>query len=515
LTYVRFNSGNQATCTLQGFIIQLGYVASPLFNVTMALFFLLRIRYRWTDSRLRRMEPWIQASIWIFALGCAIYPIPLGMYNNAWEICWIESYPMDCQDSHRYGTEANSNPCTRGDNAWIHALSFQVFPPWICVFCALIFMGMIYATVRRVEERNTRYGGSHVYRHAAAAAAAFSSSAEASGQSQSQHQRQQQQQQQDNSASCKSSKTSRFSSILSSLSRSYAAAASHASTNSTPTNTASAVVVEAPNNRCSSPKPGGGEETIINTPQRRQRRVVNHQRSDKVATQAMWYITAFFATYLLDFIASICWYVFDLWWFWLDIIAYFLLPLQGFFNFCVFCRSRKMKSRAGKLARKIVCCLEGKVSITKRVLRFCHSCCCRDENGNNNVTTVSRRGGGGGRGDKNSSSPCPTALPPPPSCNINDRTDHDPTTKTVKVSFASPPTIEKSASAASSSSSLSCSPPLPPPPPNPCGNNDIIITDEHYALSLPQTVMPSTDLTRLGLNDQSQGSKTEAERYFL
>jgi hypothetical protein len=90
LTYIVFNVGNRATCVFQGFLIQLGYVASPLFNVTLALFFLLRIRYRWTDFRLRQMEPWIQGSIWVFSFACAIYPIPLGLYNNGWEVCWLE-----------------------------------------------------------------------------------------------------------------------------------------------------------------------------------------------------------------------------------------------------------------------------------------------------------------------------------------------------------------------------------------------------------------------------------------
>jgi hypothetical protein len=510
LTYIRFNVGNQATCTLQGFIIQLGYVASPLFNVTLALFFLLRIRYRWTDSRLKRMEPWIQGCIWAFALACAIYPIPLGMYNNAWEICWIESYPMDCLDSHRYGKEAST--CTRGDNAWIHSLVFQVFPPWICVFCALIFMGMIYATVRQVEERNTRYAGSHYSPNAAAAAVSSASDASPGHHSHSQ--------QQQHSTSYKS----RFSSIMSSLSRSYAASPPGAST-TTPVNATSAVAVVASNSTArssSSPQqPASGDAAIINpisaseannnnntAPGRRPRKAAKnrHYRSDKVATQAMWYIAAFFATYLLDFISSICWYAFDLWWFWLDIFAYFFLPLQGFFNFCVFMRSRKMKSRLGRVARKVFCCLEGKVSICKGILRFCHSCCGKDidnnNNNNNNTTSMAR---GGCSDNKNSVNQCPAAALLPPVCNNDNTTDHDPERQSVKGSFASPPT--SSARSAIPTSTSSCCFSSPPPPRNPCGNNDDIIVTDENASSLPQTSSPSTN-SRARLDDDQEKNPT-------
>jgi hypothetical protein len=228
LNYIRFNVGNQATCTFQGFIVQLGYVASPLFNITLALCFLLRIRCQWTDFRLKRLEPWTQGFIWSFALACAIYPIPLGLYNNAWEICWIEPYPMDCLDSARYGDEAD---CTRGDNAWIHALVFQVFP-WVCVLCALICMGMIYATVRQVEHKNTRYAG-YIY----------STPVAATGKSQ-------------NATSCVAKKT-RFGSIMASVLR-----VSTVPCASSPTTPA----VDSPANKCNSQQQGEGHADAIKPP---------------------------------------------------------------------------------------------------------------------------------------------------------------------------------------------------------------------------------------------------------
>jgi hypothetical protein len=84
-------------------------------------------------------------------------------------------------------------------------------------------------------------------------------------------------------------------------------------------------------------------QTLANTSghQRRSRIKANHERSCKLATQAMWYIAAFFATYFLDGVAATCRYALELYWFWLDIFAYFFFPLQGVFNFCVFIMTRK------------------------------------------------------------------------------------------------------------------------------------------------------------------------------
>jgi hypothetical protein len=422
LTYIKFNVGNQATCTFQGFINQLGFVASPLFNVTLALFFTLRIRYRWADFQLRRLDAWMQGSIWTFALCCAIYPIPLGLYNNSWQTCWIDAYPMDCLDS-RYGDESD---CTRGNTAWAHALAFQ-FLPWVSVACALVFMGMIYATVRKVEHRNTRYAGSAV-------SGSPGTSAESS---------------QIMSKSFLARPARLASGIRSSMMRTTPNTSSVAEppVASAPLAPGSSSEPSVPTPACESSAPAPSaplhqqQGRDIPSEDRPRQNKANRQRSKQVAIQAMWYIAAFFATYLLDLVASLCYFVLDKWWFWLDIIAYFVMPLQGFFNFCVFIRTRKMKSRLGQLTRKALCCLEGKQvwSICKVMQKAClcfYQPCCKD----NDKTAMS--GGGDDKiADDTRANPCPALRPPP--CNENIGIGHD--LKTSKVSFAHPPD-ERSAS---------------------------------------------------------------------
>jgi hypothetical protein len=53
--------------------------------------------------------------------------------------------------------ECEDDECTRGENAWLFALVMTIFPTWICMVLSIVFMGMIYFTVRGVENRGMRW----------------------------------------------------------------------------------------------------------------------------------------------------------------------------------------------------------------------------------------------------------------------------------------------------------------------------------------------------------------------
>ena len=147
-------AGNTQTCTFQGFIMQFGWTAGPLFNLTLSLYYLLIIRYNWRQDNLKSLDPWVHGTIWSLALGLAILPIPMNLYNNAWEVCWIESLPRQCGGP-------DGQDCIRGtDKAWIYALTLSsIFPSYLCMFLSVVFMGWIYLSVRHMETRNMIYAG--------------------------------------------------------------------------------------------------------------------------------------------------------------------------------------------------------------------------------------------------------------------------------------------------------------------------------------------------------------------
>jgi hypothetical protein len=78
--------GTTATCEAQGFMVQLGWTATPLFNICLSWYYLLMVRYNWHEVRLKRLDPWVHGSIWALSLTLAIFPIPMDLYNNTWEV---------------------------------------------------------------------------------------------------------------------------------------------------------------------------------------------------------------------------------------------------------------------------------------------------------------------------------------------------------------------------------------------------------------------------------------------
>ena len=76
-----FAVGNTQSCTYQGFLLQVA-IGAPMYNSMLALYYLLTINYGWTEQDLRRIEPYLHASVLTFAFGTGIILIPLNVYNH-------------------------------------------------------------------------------------------------------------------------------------------------------------------------------------------------------------------------------------------------------------------------------------------------------------------------------------------------------------------------------------------------------------------------------------------------
>jgi hypothetical protein len=146
-------AGTRGSCTFQGFLLQLA-VGAPLYNSSLSLFYLLMIKYNWSDAKLAALERWVHGLILLFAVGTAIVLIPLEQFNQVGAVCWIDSVPDEC------GTFQNSRagvPCERGKNAWIYGLTLFYGPLWICVIACVIMMIQVYCSVRATMMRARRY----------------------------------------------------------------------------------------------------------------------------------------------------------------------------------------------------------------------------------------------------------------------------------------------------------------------------------------------------------------------
>jgi len=51
-------AGNMQSCEAVGFIAGVGYVGSPMYNCSLASFYLLQLKYNWPDHKMKKVEKW-------------------------------------------------------------------------------------------------------------------------------------------------------------------------------------------------------------------------------------------------------------------------------------------------------------------------------------------------------------------------------------------------------------------------------------------------------------------------
>ena len=102
------NIGNSTSCDIQGYMLQASVLSVCTCTTCLSIYFLLFVRYNWTELRLKKIE---RIMHFIVAL-CYVTPIaPLldGSFNEGAMFCWIMTSPMNCDMS-------DDVECIRGNN---------------------------------------------------------------------------------------------------------------------------------------------------------------------------------------------------------------------------------------------------------------------------------------------------------------------------------------------------------------------------------------------------------------
>jgi len=128
---VYMSFGTDGTCSYSGFFNQFG-VASPLFNVSLSVYYLLHIQYGWRENALKKVEPIFHIIPIVFAMGTAITAMAKGMYGNVFWTCWINPDPP--QPDFQY-----------------YQWSFLFAPVWVCILIQLSVMSTLWWTMRSQE----------------------------------------------------------------------------------------------------------------------------------------------------------------------------------------------------------------------------------------------------------------------------------------------------------------------------------------------------------------------------
>jgi hypothetical protein len=149
--------GNQTSCTAQGFLVHFFATFSTLTNATLAVTYLLIVRYSWTEERLRRSQPILLFLVpFCIAVIVTIPPLIYDAYNfGGLYLCFIQASPLGCDD------EDSATPCERGANAKFLS-SLSLVPIVIANIISIGSMILLYRTILHKERARDQYrpGGS-------------------------------------------------------------------------------------------------------------------------------------------------------------------------------------------------------------------------------------------------------------------------------------------------------------------------------------------------------------------
>jgi hypothetical protein len=142
--------GTVATCSAQGFLVQLG-LGAPIYNACLCMYYFLSIRYKVSDEALMQWAiPSMHAFILTFSFGTAIAGLLMEIFNSAGVMgCWIHNSNSLCHSDPQY--------CGRGAIADDFALYFGLIHIGICFVLVVISMIGLFFTVRAIELRSRRW----------------------------------------------------------------------------------------------------------------------------------------------------------------------------------------------------------------------------------------------------------------------------------------------------------------------------------------------------------------------
>jgi hypothetical protein len=84
--------GNTQTCTFAGCLTMMG-VTPVMYNASLSIYYLLRIRYGWTFSQLVRVERWLHVVPWVWGISAVIVGVVMKLFNAGHYECWLAPFP--------------------------------------------------------------------------------------------------------------------------------------------------------------------------------------------------------------------------------------------------------------------------------------------------------------------------------------------------------------------------------------------------------------------------------------
>lgn len=150
---MKFNVGNNMTCTIQGFLLSFGSLGGTICNTSLCFYYYICVRYggRKGENRVaKRSEPFFHAISLIIPLCFSVFCLLEEVYNDNGRVCFITVYPKRCE------SEENSVKCIRGQNA-DRFRKLGILIVIICFIIMVVSLSLLYRIVKHQERRMIRY----------------------------------------------------------------------------------------------------------------------------------------------------------------------------------------------------------------------------------------------------------------------------------------------------------------------------------------------------------------------
>lgn len=138
-------SGSKATCSLSGFFTNFA-VASPLYNGTLAWYYLLSIHKNWSDRKIRKIEKWFHIIPIAFAIVSSSIALGFDMYGNVDWLCWILPDVPEGEE-----------PTNAQKNFRIFQWMFLFGPVWFTVAFVTTVMVLLFLKMKENEKNMEKY----------------------------------------------------------------------------------------------------------------------------------------------------------------------------------------------------------------------------------------------------------------------------------------------------------------------------------------------------------------------
>ena len=158
-----YASGTIATCTIQGFLIQVGLIGSMLFTAWLSVGFVLMVKYNWREQKLMKLQWVLVIFTCLLAFGSAIFLAVEEYFNPvSTGFCWIGKFGRDVAlpgvPYEEIGERFRNNFERGGQHLWIYQLVFAQLWVGLVLITIIISLTMVFFHVRSTEARNKRYG---------------------------------------------------------------------------------------------------------------------------------------------------------------------------------------------------------------------------------------------------------------------------------------------------------------------------------------------------------------------